>query len=132
VRSQGVTLAHAPICSMWGVLIALTLEGTSSRHVKILFANHTSSSRRYDSRDGCGLPVNMTSCSSAGLRTTLQNAGNRQRTYRHYDIKFQYKANRPNRDNTSRNDQAVVKADAKSNSPENLTTSRRGKRHAQT
>jgi len=44
------------------------------------------------------------------------------------DITMQNSDTKP-RDKTSQNDQAVAKADAENNSPENLT-SRRGKRHA--
>jgi len=78
------SLAHTPIRSTQGILITLTLDGTSSRHVRILFANRTSISRHYDSRDKRRLRSHrkhgVTSRSSAGLRTTLQNVGNRQRT----------------------------------------------------
>ena len=60
---------------------------------KNTFANR--SGRRYDTRRLQSIREHgVISCSSAGRRTTLQNAGNRQRTYRHYDTKFQYKANR--------------------------------------
>jgi len=91
------SLAYASIRSMLGVLIALTLDGTSSRHVRVLFANRASRSRRYDNWNTRRLRSlrkhGVTSCSSAGLRTTLQKR-DKQRTYRHHDTKFRYKINR--------------------------------------
>ena len=88
---------YASIRSMLGILIALTLDGTSSRHVRVLFANRASRSRRYDNWNTRRLRSlrehGVTSCSSAGLRTTLQKR-DKQRTYRHHDTKFRYKINR--------------------------------------
>ena len=51
IATHYYSLAYAPICSTRGVLIALPLDGTSSRHIKIHFVNRTSSGRRYDSQN---------------------------------------------------------------------------------